>query len=42
MVDFRKPQYDRVQAVRDIIDAGLPLESGLRLLTVEELDEIDR
>jgi predicted phosphodiesterase len=40
VVDFRKTDYDRFKAVRDIIDAGLPLESGLRLLTSEELEHL--
>lgn len=36
-VTFRHTDYDRIRAVRDIIDTGLPLESGLRLLTNMEL-----
>ncbi len=36
IVEFRKIDYDRNQAMQDIVDAGLPLESGLQLLTNEE------
>lgn len=37
VVEFRRTGYDRLQAAHDILDAGLPLESGLRLLTETEL-----
>ncbi|WP_193211156.1 metallophosphoesterase family protein [Luteolibacter marinus] len=37
VVEFRRTDYDRLQAAHDILDAGLPLESGLRLLTESEL-----
>lgn len=40
VVDFRKTDYDRFRTVRNNIDAGLPLESGLRLLTGEELGRL--
>lgn len=37
VVEFRKTDYDRLQAAHDILNAGLPLESAMRLLTDEEL-----
>ena len=36
VVEFRKTEYNRLQAAQDIAKAGLPLESALRLLTNEE------
>ena len=36
VVDFRKTDYNRLQAAQDIATVGLPLESALRLLTDEE------
>lgn len=36
IVEFRKTDYNRPQAMQDIADAGLPLESGFQLLTKEE------
>ncbi len=36
VVDFRKTDYNRLQAAQDIATAGLPLESALTLLTDEE------
>jgi protein-tyrosine phosphatase/predicted phosphodiesterase len=36
VVEFRKTDYDRLEAAKDIIKAGLPLESALRLLTDQE------
>ncbi len=41
IVEFRKTEYDRHQAMKDIADAGLPLESGLRLLTSHERSELN-
>lgn len=32
VVEFRKTEYDRLQAAQDIVNAGLPLESAGRLL----------
>lgn len=37
VVEFRKTEYDRIQAARDILSAGLPLESAMRLLSDEEV-----
>lgn len=37
VVDFRKTDYDRFQAAQDIVKAGLPLDTALRLLTNEEV-----
>lgn len=37
VIEFRATEYDRYRAVRDIIAAGLPLESALKLLTADEL-----
>lgn len=37
LMEFRKTEYNRFQAVQDIINAGLPVESAMRLLTNEEL-----
>ena len=42
VVDCRRTDYDRFQAVHGIIDAGLPIESALRLLTDEELAFLKR
>lgn len=42
IVEFRRTEYDRFRAVKDIIDAGLPLESALRLLKDEELALLGR
>ena len=36
IVEFRKLNYNRLQAAQEIAQAGLPLESALRLLTQEE------
>lgn len=36
VVEFRKTEYQQLQAAKDIVNAGLPLESALRLLTTEE------
>lgn len=36
VVDFRKTDYPRLQAAKDIATAGLPMESALRLLTDDE------
>jgi len=36
LVEFRKTDYNRIQAADDIAKAGLPMESALRLLTEEE------
>ena len=36
VVEFRKTDYHRLQAAKDIAAAGLPLESALRLLTDDE------
>lgn len=36
VVDFRKTDYPRLQAAKDIAAAGLPMESALRLLTDDE------
>ncbi len=36
VVEFRKTEYDRLQAAQDIAKAGLPLESAMRLLTDAE------
>lgn len=37
VVEFRKTGYDRLRAAKDIVNAGLPPDSALRLLTDEEL-----
>ena len=37
VVEFRKTEYNRLEAAKDILDAGLPLESALGLLTDEEV-----
>lgn len=37
VVEFRKTDYNRLEAANDIIEAGLPLESALGLLTDEEV-----
>lgn len=42
VVEFRRTNYDRLQAAHAILDAGLPLESALRLLTDEELEVLCR
>lgn len=36
LVEFRKTEYNRVRAAQDIVEAGLPLEASLQLLTAEE------
>jgi predicted phosphodiesterase len=36
VVDFRKTDYKRLQTAKDIAEAGLPMESALRLLTDDE------
>ena len=36
VVEFRKTEYNRLKAAQDIVKAGLPLESAMRLLTDEE------
>jgi hypothetical protein len=36
LVEFRKTDYNRIQAADDIAKAGLPMESALRLLTKED------
>lgn len=36
VIEFRKTDYNRLQAAQDIANAGLPLESALPLLTDEE------
>ena len=36
VVEFRKTTYNRLRAARDIVKAGLPLESARQLLTKEE------
>lgn len=36
VVNFRKTDYNRLQAAKDIATAGLPLESALKLLTDDE------
>lgn len=36
VVEFRKTEYNRLQAAQDIAKAGLPFESAQRLLTDEE------
>lgn len=38
IVEFRKTDYNRLQAARDIINAGLPLESARQLLASEEAE----
>lgn len=40
VVEFRKTDYNRLQAAQDIVRAGLPLESALRLLRPDEKPEI--
>ena len=42
IVEFRKTEYDRHQAMQDIVDAGLPLEAGFQLLTNEEASALLR
>jgi len=42
IIGFRKTRYDRHRAVQDIIDAGLPLESALKLLTSAELAQFEQ
>lgn len=37
VVEFRKTEYNRLEAAKDIVGAGLPLESALRLLSEEEV-----
>lgn len=37
VVEFRKTDYNRIEAAQQIVKAGLPMESALRLLTVQEL-----
>jgi predicted phosphodiesterase len=37
IVEFRKTEYNRLQAAQDIAQAGLPLESAMRLLSDEEV-----
>lgn len=37
IVEFRKTNYPRLQAARDITAAGLPLESAMKLLSQEEM-----
>lgn len=37
MVEFRRTEYDRLKAARDIVNAGLPLDAALRLLEPEEM-----
>lgn len=36
VVQFRKTEYKRLQAAQDIVNAGLPVASALRLLTDDE------
>ncbi len=36
-VEFRRTEYDRLKAARDIVNAGLPLDAALRLLEPEEM-----
>ena len=37
VVEFRKTEYQRLQAAQDIVKAGLPMESAGRLLTDQEM-----
>jgi rRNA processing protein Krr1/Pno1 len=37
VVEFRKTPYNSLQAAREIVAAGLPLESALKLLTDDEV-----
>ena len=37
LVEFRKTEYDRLQTARNIVTAGLPVESVEKLLTDDEL-----
>jgi len=41
MVEFRKTNYNRLQAAQEILRAGLPLESALRLLRADEEGLLD-
>lgn len=36
VVDFRKTRFNRLKSAQNIVKAGLPLESAMRLLTKEE------
>lgn len=36
LVEFRKTEYDRLQAARNVVDTGLPMESAEKLLTDSE------
>ena len=42
VVEFRKIEYQRLQAAQDIARAGLPMESAGRLLTDQESAAICR
>ncbi len=37
IVEFRRTEYDRLKAARDIVNAGLPLDAALGLLEPEEM-----
>lgn len=37
LVEFHKTEYDRIQAARNIVNAGLPMESAEKLLTDDDL-----
>ena len=42
IVEFRRTEYDRFQAVQDAAKAGLPLEAASRVLTDAEFAELCR
>ncbi len=39
-VEFRQVEYDRIEAAREVIEAGLPRDGALRLLTQEEMERL--
>lgn len=40
VVEFRKTDYNRIQAAHDILRAGLPVESAMEMLTAEEFADL--